>query len=182
MILCTYQCESCGPPGWPKEFWKRKSLYVRILTLPLAFTARIPSKIIYISTICNVRIISERIAVVRMPSMVSQNPVICQPPLVHHSQTKSCFITAYIYIFFIITSVLRLLHRMCVHCYTYRTTFMHFRYLQLDIFTLINIIYLKHIICNSMTLSSTPLTLPPFPTSPPLFLPLTVSWLYFFIP
>ncbi len=36
------------------------------------------------------------------------------------------------------------------------TTFMHFRYLQLDIFTLINIIYLKHIIiCNSMTLSST---------------------------
>ncbi len=34
---------------------------------------------------------------------------------------------------------------------------MHFRYLQLDIFTLINIIYLNHIIiCNSMTLSATP--------------------------
>ncbi len=34
---------------------------------------------------------------------------------------------------------------------------MHFKYLQLDIFTLINIIYLKHVIIyNSMTLSVTP--------------------------
>ncbi len=37
-----------------------------------------------------------------------------------------------IYIFFIITLVLRLLHRICIHCYTYHTTFMHFSYIQLD--------------------------------------------------
>ncbi len=43
-----------------------------------------------------------------------------------------------LYNFFIITSVLRLLNKIYVHCYTYHTTFMHFRYLQLDIFTLIN--------------------------------------------
>ncbi len=85
-----------------------------------------------------------------------------------------------IYIF-VITSVLRLLHRICVHCYTYHTTFMHFRYLQLDIFTLINIIYLKYIIiCNNMNLSSTS-ALPPFPTFPPFILPIIVFILYKFI-
>ncbi len=87
--------------------------------------------------------------------------------------TSVCVIQVYLHMhdnyILIITSVLRLLHRICVHCYTYHTTFMHFRYLLLDIFILINIIYLKHIIIrNSMTLSSTPPlpTLPPFPTSP----------------
>ncbi len=43
------------PPGWPRDFWWKKGLSVRILTLPLAFTVRIPSQKIYISTICNVR-------------------------------------------------------------------------------------------------------------------------------
>ncbi len=49
---------------------------------------------------------------------------------------------------YIITSVLRFLHRIInfVHCCTYHNTFMPFRYLQLDIFTLINIIYCKHFI------------------------------------
>ncbi len=36
-----------GPPGWPKELWWRKVLSVRILTMPLAFTIRIPSQKLY---------------------------------------------------------------------------------------------------------------------------------------
>ncbi len=45
----------------------------------IAFTIRIPPKI-YISTICNVRIMPERIPVVRVPCMVRQTPVICLGP------------------------------------------------------------------------------------------------------
>ncbi len=48
--------------GWPKKFGQRKGLFVRISNLPSPFTVRIPSKKIYISTICNVRMMSERIA------------------------------------------------------------------------------------------------------------------------
>ncbi len=47
------------PSGWPKEFQLSKGLFVRIPTLPLAFTVRIISLTIYISTICNVRMMSE---------------------------------------------------------------------------------------------------------------------------
>ncbi len=56
------------------------------------------------------------------------------------SESECLLFTIYIVI---ITSVLRLLHRICIHCYTYHTTFIHFLYLQLDIFTLINIINLN---------------------------------------
>ncbi len=38
------------PPRRPKEFWWRKDLSVRIRTLPLAFSVRIPSQKIYIFT------------------------------------------------------------------------------------------------------------------------------------
>ncbi len=48
-----------GHPGWPKEFWWRNSLSIRILTLPWAVAVRIPSQNINISNICNVRMMSE---------------------------------------------------------------------------------------------------------------------------
>ncbi len=51
--------------------------FVRILTMPLAFTVRIPSQKIYISTICIVRMMSERFAAVRVPCMVRHTFVIC---------------------------------------------------------------------------------------------------------
>ncbi len=62
--------------GWPKEFWCRKGLSVRINTLTwLPFTVRLPFQKIYISTICNVRM-SERIAVVSVPCIVRHTSVI----------------------------------------------------------------------------------------------------------
>ncbi len=62
--LCTCQYESYT---LPKEFWWRKCLSVRIPTLPWAFIVRICFQKIYFSTICNVRMMSERIVVVRVP-------------------------------------------------------------------------------------------------------------------
>ncbi len=44
--------------------------------LQLAFMVRIPSQTIYISTICNVRMMLERIAVVRVPCTVRRSHVI----------------------------------------------------------------------------------------------------------
>ncbi len=64
-------------PGWPKEFGWRKGLSVRIPTLPLAFTVSISSQNIYISTICNVRMMLRRIAVVRVPLYGHTTPLIC---------------------------------------------------------------------------------------------------------
>ncbi len=59
-----------------QEFWWRKGLSVRILALPLTFTVRIPTQKIYVSSICNVRMTLERIAVVRVPCILRQTPVI----------------------------------------------------------------------------------------------------------
>ncbi len=68
------------PPGWPKEFWQKNGLFVRIATLPLAFTVRTPpKKKIYISTICNIKMMSERSAVIRVSCIVERFPVICLP-------------------------------------------------------------------------------------------------------
>ncbi len=50
---------------------------LRIPTMTLALTVRIPFQKIYISTNCKVRM-SERIVVVRVPCMVRQTPVICR--------------------------------------------------------------------------------------------------------
>ncbi len=76
-VWCTCQREYCGSPhpGWPKEFWQRKCFSVKILTLPWSFIVRIPSQMISISTICNVTVMQERIAVVRIPHMVRQTAV-----------------------------------------------------------------------------------------------------------
>ncbi len=52
--------------------------------LPWAFTVRISSKIIYISSICNVRMMSDIIAVVRVPCMVRRTPVIIVRVTSHH--------------------------------------------------------------------------------------------------
>ncbi len=67
-------------PGWCKECWWRKSLSVRIPTLPLAFMVRMPSQKIYISTICNVRMMLQRNAVVRIPCKVRRTPALCLSP------------------------------------------------------------------------------------------------------
>ncbi len=81
-MKCSYntllQCDSFMPPpptqADPNKFWQKR--FVRISTLPLAFTVRIPSQKINICKMCNSRMILESIAVVRVPCMVRQNPVI----------------------------------------------------------------------------------------------------------
>ncbi len=66
-----------GPPSCPREFWWRKGLFVRIPTLSLAFTVRITSQKIYISTIYII-MISERISIINSPCMVRRTLVICR--------------------------------------------------------------------------------------------------------
>ncbi len=61
--------------GWPKEFWGRKGLSVRIPTLPLAFTLMIPSQNIYISTIYYVRMVSCGRVVLRVLHPAEENRV-----------------------------------------------------------------------------------------------------------
>ncbi len=73
--LCTWQCES---QGWSSEYWKIKYFSVRILTLPWTFTVRISSQKSYISTICNVRIMSE---LFQNKLLLSQSPVWSGGPL-----------------------------------------------------------------------------------------------------
>lgn len=68
--LDSYQCESQGPPGRPSGF-RQKMLSVKIL-----FCYELPlSEFPPISTIVNVRIMSESIVVVRVLCVVRHTPV-----------------------------------------------------------------------------------------------------------
>ncbi len=62
-------------PGWPKEFCLGKGLTIKIPPCHPNITVRIPSKTIYISTICNVKM-SERTAIVRVPCIVRWIPLL----------------------------------------------------------------------------------------------------------
>ncbi len=69
--ICTYQCESCPPHHiCTYQFWYRKCFSDRIPHPDMNFHCQNPFQNIYISTACNVRMMLERIAIVRIPCMV----------------------------------------------------------------------------------------------------------------
>ncbi len=58
-----------------------RSFTQKVFHLPLAFTVRISSQKIYITTIWSLWVMSERITVIRVLCMVKRNPVICMGAL-----------------------------------------------------------------------------------------------------